>query len=193
MPSSLVRVALVFAVAMLSLTACAAASPPPREGAEPASTATTPPSAATDVGSPSTTASPASAPSAKVLTVAGKPANAVTAEELKAAVEAAGFTAGGYLFGGHLGQLEQFGVEAAKGDKRLRIGLTRKVDTVKEQPDYTKKYDVKTLYELAASKGKPVLASVFDEEKQIHLWIVDETNGDAALAKTLLTAITTPR
>ncbi len=128
-----------------------------------------------------------------MLTVAGKPGNAVTAEELKAAVEAAGFTSGGYLFGGHLGQLEQFGVEAAKGDKRLRIGLTRKVDTVKEQPDYTKKYDVKTLYELAASKGKPVLASVFDEEKQIHLWIVDETNGDAALAKALLAAITTPR
>ncbi len=64
---------------------------------------------------------------------------------------------------------------------------------MKEQPDYTKKYDVKTLYELAASKGKPVLASVFDEEKPIHLWIVDETNGDAALAKALLAAITTPR
>ncbi|MBK7400669.1 MAG: hypothetical protein IPJ34_31560 [Myxococcales bacterium] len=180
---------------IVSLVAASACGGPAAPSASPASTAASS-SSATAASSPPPLAS-ASAPVAPKAApgwlVNGKPAHEADAFDVEAAVKKAGWKTEGFLYGGTVGALEQYGVAATQGAKKARIGFTRKASKPNEAPAFAAKYDRKTLYKLAAvTKEAPLLKSIDDEAHELFCWITDDKGTTADDAKALFDAVFAP-
>lgn len=182
--------ALVFATACggpaapaTSPAAAGSAAPAPSESAAPAASSATPAPAA----------APA-APASKELTVNGKSGTDADAFDIKAAVEKAGWKSEGFLYGGTVGKLQQYGVAASKDGKKVAIGFTRNAKTPEPVPPIAKDYDRKTLYKLAApSKDAPLAHSFDDDKHEVFFWVALDKGASATDAKALFDAVFTSK
>lgn len=182
-----------------TLVAVAACGGPPAPAPSPSAGSATSASASAATSSPASSAPPvasASAPAPKVgkgWLVDGKPAHEADASHVEAGVKKAGWKAEGFLYGGTVGSLEQYGVAASRGGKKARVGFTRKAKAPKEAPAFAAKYDRRTLYQLASvAKDAPLLASIDDEAHELFCWVTGDKGTTADEAKALLDAVFVP-
>lgn len=181
---------------IVSLVAASACGGPVAPSASPASTTAASSSSASTIAASSTPPVTSTSAAPKVAPgwlVNGKPAHEADAFDVEAAVKKAGWKSEGFLYGGTVGALEQYGVAASLGGKKARIGFTRKAGKPNEAPAFAAKYDRKTLYKLAAAtKEAPLLKSIEDEAHELFCWITDDKGTTAEDAKALFDAVFVP-